>query len=80
MNRNNSKESSRTLETEQASITALTPGDTLNAVRMLVRPLSWSLTGSTRICRSFLMIGAYKLSNVVEQELQTRAVVFDMKG
>ena len=26
------------------------------------------------------MIEAYKLSNVVEQELQTRAVVFDMKG
>ena len=69
-NRNNSKESTRTQETQQVDITALKLGDALNAVRMLVRSLSWSLTGSRRIRRSSLMIGAHKLSNVVEQELQ----------
>ena len=80
MNRNNSMQSFRTLESQHAGITALAPGDALNAVRMLVRPLSWSLTGTRRICRSSPMMEAYILSNVVEQGLQTRAVVFDMKG
>ena len=46
---------------------------------MVVRLVSWSLTGTRRICRSSLMIEANILSNVVEQELQTRAVVFDKK-
>ena len=52
----------------------------LNVVRMHVRPLSWSLTGGRRICRSRLMIEAYKLSKVVEQELQTGATIFDIRG
>ena len=72
-------QSSRTPESQQAGITALALGDALTAVRMLVRPLSWSLTGTRSICRSSPMIEAYILSNVVEQELQTWAVVFDMK-
>ena len=71
---------SRTQESQQAGTTALSLGDALNAVRMLVRPLSWSLTGTRRNCRSSPTIEAYILSHVVAQELQTRAVVFDMKG
>ena len=70
-------ESSRTPESQQASIKAPAPGDALNGVRMLVRPLSWSFTGTRRICRCSLMFEAYILSNIVEQGLQTRAVVFD---
>ena len=79
MNRNN-LESSRTLESQQAIITALEPGDALNAVRMLIHFLCWSLTETRRICRSSLMIEACILSNVVDQGLRTRAVVCDMKG
>ena len=45
VNRNISMQSSRTPESQQADIAALAPGDALNAVRMLVRPLSWSLSG-----------------------------------
>ena len=78
MNKDNSKESPRTLETEQVDVTAIKPDDALNAVKMLVRSLSWSLTGTKRICRSSPILGAYILCNVVEQRLQTRAVVFDM--
>ena len=39
MKRNSSMQSSRTLKSQQADITALTRADALNAVRMLVRPL-----------------------------------------
>ena len=64
-------ESSRTPESQKADITALEPGDALNAVRMLIRHLSWSLTGIGRICCVSLTIGAYILSNFVEQGLRT---------
>ena len=37
MNGNNSMQSSRTLESQHAGITALAPGDALNAVRMLAK-------------------------------------------
>ena len=53
-------------ESQQAGITALAPGDALNAVRMLIL-LSWSLTGITRVCRSSPKVEAYVLSNDVEQ-------------
>ena len=73
-------ESSRTLESQQAGITALELGDALNAVRMLIHDLNWSLTRIRRVCRSSLMIEAYILYNVVDQGLRTRAVVFEMRG
>ena len=79
MNRNNLMKSSRTPESQQADITALEPGDALNAVTMLIRPLSWSLTGIGRICSSSPLIEVYMLSNDVEQGLRTRCVVFNMK-
>ena len=72
-------ESSKTLKSHQADITALELGDAWNAVRMLIHPLSWSLMGIRRICRRSLMVETYVLSNV-EQGLRTRSVVFDMKG
>ena len=73
-------QSSRTPESQQADITGLAPDDALNDVKMLVRLLSRSLTGTRRMCRNSLMIEAYILSDVVEQGLQTGAVVSDMKG
>ena len=77
---NNLTKSPRTLQSQQADITAREPDDALNAVRMPIRPLSWSLTGITRVCRNSPMAEIYMLSNVVEQGLQTGAVVFDVKG
>ena len=79
-NRNNSMQSPRTLKSQQVFFTALALGDSFNAVKMLVRLLTWSLTGTRRIFRSSPMNEAYMLSDVVEQGLRTRAVVFDMKG
>ena len=74
MNRDNSMQASRTLESQQAGITVLELGDALNAVRMLIHPLSWSLTEIGRIGPSSLMIGSCIFFNVVEQGLRTRAV------
>ena len=67
-------------KSQPADISALEPGGALNAVRMLIRPLTWMLTGIRRVCRSSLMVEAHVLSNVVEQGLRTGAAVFDMKG
>ena len=67
-------------KSQQACITALAPGDALNAERMLIHPLSWSSTRIRRVCRSTLMAEANALSNAVEQGLRTRAAIFDMRG
>ena len=67
-------------KSQQAGITALAPCDALNAVRMLIHPPSWSLTGIRRVCYGSLMVDAYILSNFVEQGLRTGAVVLDMRG
>ena len=64
----------------QAFITALTPGDALNAEKMLVHPLSWSSTRIRGVCRSTLMAEAYALSNAVQHGLRTRAAIVDMRG
>ena len=51
---------------QQACITALAPGDALNAERMVIHLLSWSSTRFRRVCRSTLMAEAYALSSSVE--------------
>ena len=42
-------------KSQQACITALAPGNALNAEKMLMHPLSWSSTRRRRVCRSALM-------------------------
>ena len=39
-------------KSQQACITALAPGNALNAEKMLIHPLSWSSTRIRRVCRS----------------------------
>ena len=67
-------------KSQQACITALAPGNALNAEKMLIHPLSWSSTRIRRVCRSTLMAEAYALSNAVEHILRTRAGIVDMRG
>ena len=52
----------------------------LNAVKMLIHPLSWSSTRIRRVCRSTLMAEAYALSKAVEHGLRTGATIVDMRG
>ena len=65
---------------QQACITALAPGNALNAEKMLIHPLSWSSTRIRRVCRSTRMAEAHALSNAVERGFRTRATIFDMRG
>ena len=67
-------------KSQQACITALEPGDPLNAVKMLIHLLSWSSTRTRRVCGSTLMAEAYALSNAVEHGLRTRATIVDIRG
>ena len=67
-------------KSQQGCITALAPGNALNAEKMLIHPLSWSSTRIRRVCRSALMAEAYALSNAVEHGLRTRATIVDMSG
>ena len=67
-------------KSQQACITALAPGDGLNAEKMLIHPLSWRSTRIRGVCRSTLMAEAYALSNAVLQGLRTRAAIVDMRG
>ena len=66
-------------KSQQGCITALAPGNALNAGRM-IHPLSWSSTRIRRICRSTLRAEAYALSDAVEHGLRNRATVVDMRG
>ena len=61
-------------ESQQADTTALEPGDTWSAVRMLIHTLNWSLARTRRT------VEAFSLPNVIERGLRIAAVVFDMKG
>ena len=70
----------RAFRSQQACITALAPGDALNAEKMLIHPHSWSPTRITRVYRSTLLTEAYALSNAVEKGLRTRAIIVDMRG
>ena len=70
----------RDLKSQQASITALAPGNALNAERMLIHPLSWSSTRIRRVCSNTLMAEAYAPSNAVERGLRIRAAIVDMRG
>ena len=70
----------RSFKSQQACITALAPGNALNAERMLMHPLSWSSTRIRRVCRSTSMAEAYALSNAVERGLRTRAAIVVMRG
>ena len=45
-------------KSQQACLTALALGNSLNAEKMLVHPLSWSLMRTRRVCRSTLMAEA----------------------
>ena len=67
-------------KSQQACITALAPGNALNAEKMLIHPLSWSSTRIRRVCRRTLMAEAYALSNAVEHGFRTRATLVDMRG
>ena len=67
-------------KSQQAFITALAPGDALNAEKMLIHPLSWSSTRIRGVCRSTLMAEAYARSNAVQHGLRTRAAIVDMRG
>ena len=67
-------------KSQQACVTALAPGNALNAEKMLIHPLSWSSTRIRRVCRVTLMAEAYALSNAVEHVLRTRATIVDMRG
>ena len=67
-------------KSQQACITALAPGDALNAEKMFIHPLSWSLTRIKRVCRSTLMAEACALSNAVEHVFWTRASIVAMRG
>ena len=67
-------------KSQQACITALAPGNALNAEKMLIHLLSWSLTRIRRVSRSTLMAEAHALSNAVQHGLRTRATIVDMKG
>ena len=69
----------RNSKAQQAGITALAPGDALNAEKMLIHLLSWS-SSIRRVCRSTLMAEAYALSNAVEHGLRTRAAIVDVRG
>ena len=64
---------------QQACITALAPGNALNAVKMLIHPFCWSSTRIRRVCRSTLLSEAYALSNAVEQGSRIRDIIVDMK-
>ena len=48
----------KNFKSQQACVTALTPGNALNAEKMLIHPLSWSSTRIRRVCRSTLMAEA----------------------
>ena len=67
-------------KSQQSCITTLAPGNALNAVKMLIHPLSWSSTRIRRVCRSTLMAEAYALSKAVEHVLRTGATIVDMRG
>ena len=67
-------------KSQQACMTALAPGNALNAEKMLIHPLSWSSTRIRRVCRSTLVAEAYALSNAVAHGLRIRATIVDMKG
>ena len=61
----------QSFKSQQACITALAPGNALDAEKMLIHPLSWSSTRIRRVCRSTLMAEAHALSNPVEHGLRT---------
>ena len=48
-------------KSQQACITALAPGNALNAEKMLIHTLSWSSKRIRRVCRSILMAKTYAL-------------------
>ena len=70
----------KNFKSQQACITALAPGNVLNAEKMLIHHFSWSSTRIRRVCRSTLVAEAYALSNPVEHGLRTRAIIADMRG
>ena len=67
-------------KSQQACITALAPGNALNAEKMPIHPLSWCSTRTRRVCLGTLMAEAYALSKAVEHGLRTRATIVDMRG
>ena len=67
-------------QSQQACITALAPGNALDAEKMLIHSLSWSSTRIRRVCHSILMAEAYALSNADEHGLRTQATIVDMRG
>ena len=67
-------------KSQQACITALAPGNALNAEKMLIHQLSWSSTRIRRVCRNTLMAEAYALSNAVAHGLRTRTTIVDKRG
>ena len=67
-------------KSQQACITALAPGNALNAGKTLVGILSWSSKRIRRVRRSTLMAEAHALSNAVEHGLRIRAAIVDMRG
>ena len=66
-------------KSQQACITALAPGNALNAQKMLIHPLSRGSTRISRVCRSTLM-AACALCNAGEHGLRTRTTIVDMGG
>ena len=67
-------------KSKQACITALAPGNVLNAEKMLIHPLSWSSTRIIRVRRITLMTEAHAPPDAVEHGLRTRATIVDMRG
>ena len=70
----------RNFKSQQDRITALAPGNALNAERMLIHSLSWCSTRIKIVCRSTLMAEAHALSDAVEHGLRTRAAIVDTRG
>ena len=78
-NRNKLTESLESSNDSKFFLTALAPGNALNAEKMIIHPSSWSSTRVTRVCRSALMTDVYALCNVVEHCLRTRVIIVDMR-